>query len=90
MIDRLSPDLVSCTQAIYSHGGGKTRVLQFNEDGEIDRLISSEFMMLFYVCRRIKNQKKNWKNVSAVFLRSWHHYENNEEKSIGRCIDSRL
>ena len=36
MIDSLSPDLVSCTQAIYSHGGGKTRVLQFNEDGEID------------------------------------------------------
>ena len=24
MIDSLSPDLVSCTQAIYSHGGGKT------------------------------------------------------------------
>ena len=36
MIDSLSPDLVSCTQAIYSHGGGKTRVLRLNEDGEID------------------------------------------------------
>ena len=36
MIDSLSPDLVSCTQAIYSHGGGKTRVLQLNEDVEVD------------------------------------------------------
>ena len=36
MIDSLSPDLVSCTQAIYSHGGGKTRVLRLNEGGEID------------------------------------------------------
>ena len=26
MIDSLSPDLVSCMQAIYSHGGGKTQV----------------------------------------------------------------
>ena len=32
MIDSLSPDLVSCTQAIYSHGGGKTRVLQKSID----------------------------------------------------------
>lgn len=36
MIDSLSPDLVSFTHTIYSHGGGKTRVLQLNEDGEID------------------------------------------------------
>ena len=25
MIDSLSPDLVSCTQAIYSHGGEKIK-----------------------------------------------------------------
>ena len=36
MIDSLSPDLVFCTQAIYSHGGEKTRGLQSNKDGEID------------------------------------------------------
>ena len=36
MIDSLSPDLVSYMQAIYSHCGGKTRVLQLNEDGEIN------------------------------------------------------
>ena len=35
MIDSLSPDLVHCTQAIYSHGDGKTRVLKLNEDDEV-------------------------------------------------------
>ena len=36
LIDSLSPDLVSCMQGICSDGGGKTRVLQLNEDGEVD------------------------------------------------------